>query len=223
MLQWRYWLMENIIKQEYKKWANAYDDFETNIAIILEKDLLIKEINPQKREIILDAGCGTGRYIGELRKRCKKVIGVDFSPEMLSIAKKKYPDIVFYEKDLMKKLPFKNNSFHKIVSSLVFSHFKDINRTLKELHRVLKKGGKLFITDFPWHATLDWKSIRFKKKKNFLLDIHKTSTFRPIADLIDKASIIGFKNKGVIPLRITSRAEKYLTKRAYEKNKGSYF
>ena len=189
--------MKNIIKQEYRRWAHTYDDFETNIAIILEKDLLIKEINPEKNEIILDAGCGTGRYIGELRRKCKKIIGVDFSPEMLAIAKKKYPEISFYEKDLMKRLPFKNNSFHKIVSSLVFSHFKDIINPLKELHRVLRKGGKLFITDFPWHATIEWESIKFKKEKKFLLDIHKTSTFRPIADFIDKASV------GSIPNRIS--------------------
>jgi len=190
-------MMKNIIKQEYRRWAHTYDDFETNIAIILEKDLLIKEINPEKNEIILDAGCGTGRYIGELRRKCKKIIGVDFSPEMLAIAKKKYPEISFYEKDLMKRLPFKNNSFHKIVSSLVFSHFKDIINPLKELHRVLRKGGKLFITDFPWHATIEWESIKFKKEKKFLLDIHKTSTFRPIADFIDKASV------GSIPNRIS--------------------
>lgn len=214
--------MKDIIKQEYKRWSKTYDDYETNIAIILERDLLIEEINSQNDEIILDAGCGTGRYIGLLKKKCKKIIGLDFSPEMLDIAKKRYPDVEFYNKDLTKRLPFKNNTFDKIVSSLVFPHFKKINGPLKELHRVLKPGGKLIITDFPWHSTINWKSIKYKKKMKFFTDINKISTFRPIADFIDKASIIGLKNKGVIPLRVTFKTKKYLTQRAYEKNKGKW-
>lgn len=56
----------------------------------------------------------------------------------------------------------------------------------------------------------------------FFTDINKISTFRPIADFIDKASIIGLKNKGIIPIRVTLKAKKYLTKRAYEKNKGKW-
>ncbi len=147
---------------------------------------------------------------------------MDFSPEMLAIAKEKHPNIDFMKRDIMKRLPFKENTFHKIVSSLVFPHLKDIKKPLKELHRVLKKGGKLIITDFPWHTTIDWKSIKYKKKVIFFLDIHKTSTFRPITEYADITSLIGFKIKGIVPLRVTPEAKKYLTKKAYEKNKGKF-
>ncbi|GAJ14553.1 unnamed protein product, partial [marine sediment metagenome] len=139
-----------------------------------------------------------------------------------AVAKKKHLDVTFYQKDITKKLPFKNNTFHKIVSSLVFSHLKNITKPLKESYRVLKKGGKLIITDFPWGSTLDWKSIKYRKNPNFFPDVSKTCSFHSISEYVDKVSIIGFKIKEIIPLRVTPRAKKYLTKKAYEKNKEKF-
>ena len=210
------------VKQEYKNWAKNYDEYATNISIIVEKDVLIKKMNPQRREVILDLGCGTGRYVKELSEKCRKIIGVDFSKEMLEVAKVKNPNVEFYQKDITKRLPFKNNTFDKIISSLVFSHLTDISKPLKECRRILKKSGKLFITDFPGGSTIDWKSIKYKKKIIHSLDVSKTCRFHSIAEYIDKTSLIGFKLVGIIPLRVTSRAKKYLTKKAYEKNKGKF-
>lgn len=215
--------MKKEIKKTYKNWARTYDKFETNISIILEQDILIKKADPEKNEIILDAGCGTGRYIKELKKNCKKVTGIDFSKEMLEVAKNKNPEVNFIQADLTKKLPFKSSTFHKVLSSLVFSHIENIENPLREFHRILKKGGKLIITDFPWHSTIDWTGIKYKKEqKKDYLDIEKTCEFHSIAEYIDKATSIGFKVKEILPLRVNPPAKKYLTKESYEKNKGKW-
>lgn len=210
------------IKKAYKSWAKDYDYYDANIAILVERERFLDVVNPSKKDIILDAGCGTGRYISELKKKCKKVIGVDFSSDMLEVARYKNPDVEFYQADLTKGLSFKKESFDKIISSLVFSHFKDIEPPLREMHRLLKKGGRIFITDFPWHAPIDWKTIRYKKKIKYFLDVNKTSINRPIVQYIDKATLVGFNVIGIIPLRIRPTMKKYLTNKSYEKNKNKW-
>lgn len=59
---------------------------------------------------VLDAGCGYGRMC----EWVKDYTGVDFSPDFIEIAKKKYPSKVFIQADL-KELPFKDNEFDWVV------------------------------------------------------------------------------------------------------------
>lgn len=215
-------LKDKITREIYKEWSSTYDDYETNIAILLEMDRFIEVVKPSKKETILDAGCGTGRYIEKLKDSSKRVIGLDFSKEMINIAKEKYPDVEFHHADLTKGLKFKDNYFDKIISSLVFPHFKNIDFTLKEFYRILKSGGRLYITDFPWHGTIDWKNIKYKKKPIYRFDYQKTSYHRPIAEYLDKTSLIGYKLVGIELLRVTPKLKKYLTRPSYKKNKGKW-
>lgn len=57
----------------------------------------------------LDAACGTGRHPTYLRALGHDVIGVDASPEMLAQARKRLPDVAFYEADLH-RLPLPDNA-----------------------------------------------------------------------------------------------------------------
>jgi ubiquinone/menaquinone biosynthesis C-methylase UbiE len=52
--------MKKRVQKAYRKWAKTYDD-ELNPSIDLEKDKVISLINAEKRNYILDVGCGTGR------------------------------------------------------------------------------------------------------------------------------------------------------------------
>ncbi len=100
-------------------------------------------------KIILEAGCGDGFFIKNLLKqKPKKIIGIDISEWLLEYAKQeiKSDKVEFYQMDLRKKLDFENNIFDIVVSYNVLQEIKDISTPLREMTRVLKKGGKMIIS-----------------------------------------------------------------------------
>ena len=75
-----------------------------------------------------------------------KVTALDLSPEMLAIARKKYPDITFLE-GYAEKLPFKDASFDVVSAGFGVRNFEDLGKGMREFHRVLKPGGYAFIIE----------------------------------------------------------------------------
>lgn len=91
---------------------------------------------------ILDLCTGTGDLAGILKKDYPnaQITGVDFSPEMLKVAKEKFSGIEFLEADCS-QLPFEDNSFDLCIISFGLRNVENIEKVLKEIYRVLKKGG----------------------------------------------------------------------------------
>ncbi|MFW1799551.1 class I SAM-dependent methyltransferase [Acinetobacter nematophilus] len=136
------------IKTYYNKLAQNYDNnrFNNSYGQYLdqqERDFLnqaLKSISPER---CMDLGCGTGRLLEYAD------YGVDFSPEMLKVAKTKYPNKVLLEGRLT-DIPIANHSLDAIYSFHVIMH-QDHATTiqfLNEAHQKLKSKGKL-IFDFP--------------------------------------------------------------------------
>ena len=110
---------------------------------------LVKRFEIRKSDWILDVGTGTGillpyliRHIGEEGR----LFALDFSSEMLSLAKSRLPDerISFVNSDVG-KMPLQNELIDRVICFASFPHFEDKPKALREMSRVLKKGGKLFI------------------------------------------------------------------------------
>lgn len=91
----------------------------------------------------LDVGCGTGRFLNYATH------GIDLSPEMLAIAKEKFPNKDLKISDAT-ATGFENNSFEQAFSMHVFMHldFETSQNILNEVHRILQPNA-LFIFDFP--------------------------------------------------------------------------
>jgi ubiquinone/menaquinone biosynthesis C-methylase UbiE len=93
---------------------------------------------------ILDLGCGTGRYSGALAAHFDAhVIAVDPSEKMLAEARKKPSERVRYECASGESLPLPDASVDVVFISMVFHHFEDPGRAVRECHRVLRAGGSL--------------------------------------------------------------------------------
>ena len=99
----------------------------------------------RKDHRVLDVACGTGYGSNWLKSKVDLVIGVDINETIIMYATKRYPGITFIKSN-GKTLPFKDYSFDIIVSVETIEHVKDDQLFLKELHRVLRKGGQLLIT-----------------------------------------------------------------------------
>lgn len=151
----------------------------------------LKKIAPSFYGSILDIGCGSKPY-ENLFVNAKKYIGLDIEVSGHDHASSKVD--IFYNGDV---LPFDDESFDNIVCFEVLEHVFNFDQLVKEMHRVLRPGGKLLITvpfAFPEHETpydfFRYTSFGLKKlfeTNNFVLNssIKSTSFFLSIAQLFN--------------------------------------
>lgn len=112
----------------------------------VEKPMMISMLPELEGKRILMLGCGTAEESELLSKyNPKKITGIDISEESIKIAKESYSNCDFYVGDML-NLPFGNNEFDFIFSSLAISHVEDKDKAFKELYRVLDNDGELLFS-----------------------------------------------------------------------------
>lgn len=109
---------------------------------------MLADVLSDPTAVVLDVACGTGDLSIELRGGSKaKVFGTDFCRPMLTVAKEKAAEIPFVEGDAM-NLSYGDNSFDAVTIAFGLRNLSNFADGLKELHRVLKPGGKLAVLEF---------------------------------------------------------------------------
>lgn len=127
--------------EEYSANRNFFTATDKEVFVTLQERTSIKGQN------ILDFGCGDGEYsLKFIDMGAKSVVGVDTSMDMIKLAKsKKIKRTKFIQsKEII--IPTKDNQFDIVFSNFVFHHIRKLNSALKELLRVMKKGGVLVAT-----------------------------------------------------------------------------
>lgn len=123
----------------------------------------------QPGEEVLDCACGTGDLtLAFAGTGAKSVIGLDFTAEMLDLAKvktdrlcKRNPDLdtkVRYLQGDAQDLPFEDGSFDVVSIAFGIRNVQQPERAIREFYRVLKPGGRLVILEFdrPGFAPVRW-------------------------------------------------------------------
>lgn len=105
----------------------------------------------KKSDRVLDLGCGVGQSSLKTAKVARRVIGLDKSYKLLNLARLLSQDnglknINFEKGDLEQKIRFNNNSFDKVIFLDVLEHLNRRDQILKEIYRVLKPDGLLFLS-----------------------------------------------------------------------------
>jgi ubiquinone/menaquinone biosynthesis C-methylase UbiE len=129
-------------QQGYDLWSEAYDS-TPNPVVAMDSRHTIKLLKPQPGELILDAGCGTGRNFSKLRSAGSNAIGIDFSFGMLKVARRNHPHFPVSLADLERTLPYEAATFDAVLCALIGEHLSELRRVLQEFYRVLKPGGRL--------------------------------------------------------------------------------
>jgi demethylmenaquinone methyltransferase/2-methoxy-6-polyprenyl-1,4-benzoquinol methylase len=147
------------IQALFDRIAPVYDQFNSMLSLgqhRIWKKMTVQWSEPNPGDVGLDVCCGSGDLTQILAREVMpngKVIGLDFSPRQLAIARKRaktqVPDLPLYfrQGDAL-KLPFPNNSFDCATMGYGLRNVIDISACLKELYRVLKPGAKVAILDF---------------------------------------------------------------------------
>jgi len=97
------------------------------------------------KEPILDLGCGDGIFAETILGKGKEIFGIDIDKNALAQAKKRgiYERLV--EKDAS-SLPFEDDQFGSVLANSSLEHISNLGGVLKEIYRVLAKGGTLVLT-----------------------------------------------------------------------------
>jgi demethylphylloquinol methyltransferase len=118
------------------------------------KKIAVDWANPPEGGSVLDVCCGTGDLARLLARRTGskgKVVGLDFSEQMLAYARRKTYEPLQHQIDWVQgdalALPFAAQTFDAITMSFGLRNLTDIAKGFQELHRVLKPGAKAVILD----------------------------------------------------------------------------
>jgi len=111
-------------------------------------------LQPRPDYKILDVGCGAGKQcflFSDRTDRQAQIIGGDFSEELLGKASAKLSErgdknISFQFLDFNKPFEFKDDTFDLLSSAFAIYYASDLDFTFAEAHRVIKPGGRLFVT-----------------------------------------------------------------------------
>ena len=103
--------------------------------------LLLEAACIQTGSVVLEVGSGPGHVAGALARAGATVTGIDFSGEMVEVARQQFPRVRFQEANA-EQLPFDDSSFDAVVSNFVVHHLARPDVVFKEGCRVLKSGGR---------------------------------------------------------------------------------
>lgn len=133
--------------------ASDWDDIKRGIfGTVNISDEIVERI--ANCDIAADLGCGTGELLLPIKKKAKRVIGVDKSPKMLEEAEHRLASNgkgIELRIGEMEHLPMRDQEADVAVINMVLHHLPSPDSSILEAGRVLKKGGSLIIVDLEKH------------------------------------------------------------------------
>ena len=192
------------IKNIFNEIAGYYDNLNNFISLGMHyfiKKSAVKQLKIKPGSLIIDLCCGTGditKIINEINP-ASTVIGIDNSERMQVKAKIKNPNNLFVQADCT-LLPFNDNEFDYAVISFGLRNIENRTKTIEEVYRVMKFGGKFLQLDFGksrFDKIFD-VVVKFviqflpvnKANYQYLLDSRKT--YPPPVELIKEFEKAGF-------------------------------
>jgi SAM-dependent methyltransferase len=121
-----------------------------------ERRQMVADFDLKPGSFVLDLGCGPGLWSPMLADEVKpngKVIGIDFSPDLIDYANNNLEneplkDMIEFKVGDFYDIPFEDNTFDTVFFGNCFAYVNDSSKTLNEQKRVTKNGGKVIAKDF---------------------------------------------------------------------------
>jgi len=144
-----------MLKTDYGKIAETYNKrYAANYLVNIEKELK-NLISTNNYKSILEAGCGTGRWIHPINEKNLNICGLDYSFDMMKIPKAEKSYLNLINADAV-NIPFKDNIFDLIFCVNAIHHFPDKEKFVAECKRTLTTKGMLAVFGVDPHIDKDW-------------------------------------------------------------------
>ena len=149
-----------ITKDWFKDWANEYDATLGKLKRHHDLlDLVVACSKVKAGDRVLDIGCGTGLLSLKFLKKADCIVrGIDSSPKMLAICRKKIKQLGLNKKMTCQlvdaeQMDFPDNTFNIIASTVALHHVQNKTPVFKKIHRILKPGGRFVLGDLDMDTT----------------------------------------------------------------------
>ncbi len=106
------------------------------------RDALAGFLGPAPLDV-LEVGCGTGHWLGEMARRCRRLVGLDPSMPMLRRARRNLGEGGALVRAVAEQLPLPDRSVDRVVCVNALHHFADRQQFFREARRILRPGGAL--------------------------------------------------------------------------------
>ncbi|MDR1360480.1 MAG: metalloregulator ArsR/SmtB family transcription factor [Deltaproteobacteria bacterium] len=141
-------------RQFFNSIAEDWDKLSREVLGSFDLAGVVRERMPFCR-VAADLGCGTGTVLAAMLDKAEKLIGVDGSPRMLELARRRFvhsEDQVSLRIGDLAHLPLRDAEADFVAINMVLHHVASPLEVLRETQRVLAPGGRLALTDFNRHA-----------------------------------------------------------------------
>lgn len=182
----------------FLKWAMRERIFKQN---------LIRQANIRPGMRVLDLGCGTGTLTILIKQTypTAEVVGLDGDQAVLDIGRSKAGQVgvnITFDHGMAYQLPYPDNSFDRVLSSLVIHHLTTENKqlTMHEIYRVLRAGGELHVVDFGKPRSIYSKLISLVMRvleeaadniHGLLPDMIRSAGFTQVEETVQYTTIVG--------------------------------
>ena len=181
--------MKKII-DKYNAWAHQYDN-NINPTRDLDKTVTMESLSNIDFFKVLELGCGSGKNTEWLITKADKLVGLDFSKNMLDLARNKVKTdkATFINADLNENWPINDNSFDLAVTNLTLEHIEALDHFFNSLFMKLTQGGKCFVCELHPKKQLSGSKARFEENGSEIeLDVYYHSEL----EYIESAEKAGF-------------------------------
>ena len=163
----------------FDRWSLLYGFDPITVWLRCVQYVVLKQIPLSMNMSVLDVGCGPGHGLSFfVRRGIKNIAGIDLSPKMMSRAKKRLGNTVVLKTASVEKIPFPRNTFSLVVNTEAFHHFPNPDNAVKEIFRVLKPGGRLYLADINFFSI--FIHFLFKKFEPGHVKIYNNNEFRDL-------------------------------------------
>jgi len=181
--------MKKII-DNYNAWAYQYDN-NINPTRDLDKTVTKEFLSNIDFFKVLELGCGSGKNTEWLITKADKLVGLDFSKNMLNLARGKITSkkVTFINTNINEKWPISDDSFDLATINLTLEHIEKLDHVFNSLSMKLVQGGKCFVCELHPKKQLAGSKAQFEENgTEIVLDVFQHS----VQDYIQSAEKAGF-------------------------------
>lgn len=150
------------VEAAYDVWARGYDTDENrtrdlDAAVLRGRGFGLAGLD------VLELGCGTGKNTVWLAEQARSVVALDLSDEMMKRARERVPaeHVRFAKADILRPWPVASGSVDFVVGNLVLEHVEDLAPVFAEAARVLRPGGRLYLSELHPYRQLRGSQARY--------------------------------------------------------------
>ena len=157
------------VEEMFDNIAPSYDKLNHRLSWNIDKGWrrkAIRQLAPFKPQTLLDIATGTGDFaiLAAEMLHPQKLVGADISEGMMEIGRKKVrekglQDIISFAKEDCLHLSYQDETFDAVTAAFGIRNFADLDSGLREMQRVLRKGGHLSIVELTSPVSFPMKQL----------------------------------------------------------------